>query len=111
MGREYEMVDLSNLDYKTGNVRYLTSGNYEEDILQVDYPHQFVLDLGWYDGIFIIYIIKDYNWSVPIIKYTVLNEDNLIEVLNEAIERITIETENAKDYYGGLWETEEYLFD
>lgn len=42
----------------------------KEDMFKVQYPDNFILDIGWYDGInkFIIYIIKDFDWDNPIQK-------------------------------------------
>ena len=53
-----------------------------EDLLQVEYANQIVLDLGWYpeldpNGFFIIYVIKNYNWDTPIISENAKSFDEL----------------------------------
>ncbi|MBP2114950.1 hypothetical protein [Paenibacillus silagei] len=42
----------------------------KEDMFKVNYPDNFILDIGWYNGInkFIIYIIKDFDWDKPIVR-------------------------------------------
>ena len=42
----------------------------KEDMLQVVYPQNYTLDVGWYSGIkkFIVFVVKDYNWEEPIVK-------------------------------------------
>lgn len=41
-----------------------------EDLLQVSYPNNFLLDVGWYpeyslDGSFTVQVIKDGEWGTP----------------------------------------------
>lgn len=64
--------------------------------------------MGWYDAInrYVIYIVKDFEWGVPVVKYSAETEDNIKTLLKEAIERIDYESKNGKTYYGGLWKTE-----
>ena len=42
----------------------------KEDMFQVEYPFDYVLDVGWYSGVnqFIIYVIKSCNWDKPIVE-------------------------------------------
>ncbi|GGG06043.1 hypothetical protein GCM10010912_58350 [Paenibacillus albidus] len=42
----------------------------KEDMFKVQYPDNFILDIGWYSGVnkFNIYIIKDFDWDNPIKK-------------------------------------------
>lgn len=45
--------------------------NLNEDLLQVDFAGKYLLDLGWYpesdpDGEFVILLLQDNNWSMPI---------------------------------------------
>ena len=43
-----------------------------EDMLQIVYANKYVIDVGWYSGVkkFIIYVIKDCDWEVPLVKNT-----------------------------------------
>lgn len=93
------MVCLSDVDFKIGIIKWLCE-SLEEDMLQVEYPNNFILDLGWYHDQYIIYIIKDYEWSVPVVKYSIKNESNLLDTLQMAIDRIILDSQNAKAYYG-----------
>ena len=58
-------------------------------MLQVVYPNNYVLDMGWYDAInrYVIYIVKDFEWGVPVVKYSAETEDNIKALLKEAIEK------------------------
>ncbi|WP_186578377.1 hypothetical protein [Aquibacillus kalidii] len=42
----------------------------KEDMFQVTYPKNLILDIGWYSGVekFIIFIVKDDDWENPIKK-------------------------------------------
>ncbi len=95
------------MDFLSGDVRWLEDYK-QEDMLQVVYPNNYVLDMGWYDAInrYVIYIVKDFEWGVPVVKYSAETEDNIKTLLKEAIERIDYESKNGKTYYGGLWKTE-----
>ena len=99
---------FSEFDFLSGDIRWVD--NYrQEDMLQVIYPNNYILDMGWYDGIekYVINIIKDSEWGVPVAKYTASTENNMKLLLQEAIEKIENESNNTKPYYGGLWQTEE----
>lgn len=56
-------IDLNKpLDYEDDGLK--------EDMFKVQYPDNFILDIGWYDGVnnFIIYVIKDFDWDNPVIR-------------------------------------------
>jgi hypothetical protein len=107
-------MKLSNIDFKSGEVVYndfhmdstlplkeqLMYLN--EDLMQVQYPKNFVLDIGWYHGMngrFVVRVIKDQEWDNPIlrketrsfnrleefIKFSSLFITNLIENLNQQV--------------------------
>ena len=102
-----EQVMFSDIDFLSGDVRWLDDCK-QEDMLLVVYPNNYVLDMGWYDAInrYVIYIIKDSEWRVPVVEYSAKTEDKIKELLKEAIEKIDYESKNSKAYYGGLWKTE-----
>lgn len=60
-----------------------------EDLFQVEYPKNYLLDVGWYEnydkGIFVIYIIKDCNWEVPISRTEYKNVNELYEGMQKCI--------------------------
>lgn len=96
---------FSDIDFLSGVIRFECYG-LEEDMLQVDYPNNYVLDVGWYGDKFIIYIIRDYEWGVPVVKYITDKANALIKLLKDAVARIEVESHTKKSYYGSLWETE-----
>lgn len=98
------------VNFKSGQIRFCSESMDDEDILQVAFPNNYILDLGWYgkNG-FILYIIRDMDWSVPLVEYHFLNEELAEGVLHLAIERIEKEIINSKPYYGSLWKTEKIV--
>ena len=64
-----------------------------EDMLQVEFPNNYLLDMGWYGksftlhGVFIIYIIKDFRWDNPIYKEEYRSVTELYEGMKLAIKR------------------------
>ena len=64
-----------------------------EDLLQVKYAQEYLLDVGWYpeyesEGEFIVQIIKKQNWKEPIYKKSSKDEEELIQNLKNAVEII-----------------------
>lgn len=95
------------IDFLSGDVCWLDTYR-QEDMLQVNYPNNYTLDMGWYEGLnkYVIYIIRDSEWGVPVAKYSAANEDDVAFLLQEAVEKINHESQNNISYYGKLWITE-----
>lgn len=51
------MQSWSRMDFGTGKIIFLDITQ-KEDMLQVEYPNGFLLDMGWYQDRYIISIIK-----------------------------------------------------
>ncbi|RED66125.1 hypothetical protein [Cohnella lupini] len=72
------------------DIKWLT-----EDMLQVKYPNNYIIDVGWYgksftlNGVFIIYIIKDQKWDNPVFKQDYRSVTELYEGMKITIQRIT----------------------
>lgn len=65
-----------------------------EDLLQVKYADNYLLDLGWYpeyevDGKFVVQLIKDKNWNTPRYKACCKSQKELIQILETAISFIS----------------------
>jgi hypothetical protein len=65
----------------------------KEDMFQVEYPNDYIIDLGWYSGIkqFIVYIIKDCNWEEPIEKIkcqTIEGLDNYVQLCIDKVREL-----------------------
>jgi len=95
------------IDFLSGEVHWLETCR-GEDMLMVVYPNNYILDMGWYEGInkYAIYIIKDNCWAVPVAKYSAENENDIALLLEEAVEKINDESQDSVPYYGKLWTTE-----
>lgn len=63
---------FENIDFKNGIVKHIDTdfSNLREDMLQVIYPHNILLYVGWYgtSNGFIVHLIKDEDWEKPLHK-------------------------------------------
>lgn len=62
----------SKMDFGTGEIIFLDITQ-KEDMLQVEYPNCFLLDMGWYQDRYIISIIQNFDWTHPVQQYDVGN--------------------------------------
>lgn len=97
------------VDFKSGEIRYCADNLNEEDILLVRYAQNVDLEFGWYAqaNCFVLQIIKDNEWSVPVVRYKIYGKEQIELALEAAVSRIENEFSREKTYYGGLWTTEE----
>lgn len=62
-----------------------------EDLLQVEYPNKYIIDLGWYPecdarGYFILNVIDNHNWEKSVMKKILAyNPDFICNALSEAV--------------------------
>lgn len=81
------------IDFRSGLVTHiendLSRENLREDLLQVVFPENYLLDVGWYGSVngFIVQIIRDGDWGNPVAK-TQQDVLNLQEAVMSAVERI-----------------------
>lgn len=61
----------------------------KEDMLQLAYK-EYIIDLGFYLNGFILYLIKDHNWDIPI-KKEHIQENEIINKLNKMCDEILSE--------------------
>ena len=57
----------------------------KEDMLQVEYPNGFLLDMGWYQDRYIIFIIQNFDWSHPVRQYETTETNQLPALLTVAV--------------------------
>lgn len=67
----------------------------DEDLLQVEFPDDVILDLGWYPafsrkGQFQVRVIRDFNWDAPIF-YAEVTQLAVLRTVLEAARRTAIE--------------------
>lgn len=65
----------------------------KEDLLQVSYYNDYLIDLGWYPefdqkGNFRVSVIKDYQWDNPILQKSCRDLNLLDEYVHECIKLI-----------------------
>ena len=54
------MQSWSRMDFGTGKIIFLDITQ-KEDMLQVEYPNCFLLDMGWYQDRYIISVIHNFD--------------------------------------------------
>ena len=89
-----ELIDtnpFANLDFEKGIVRHIETDfsqeSLREDLLQVIYPQDYLLDVGWFGTNFTVSIIKNEDWENPVTKEDA-NILDLRKVVVCAIEKI-----------------------
>ena len=85
------IYDDFNIDF-TKSIQTQTD-SLKEDLLQISFAENFVLDLGWYPennirGKFVLQIIKEYDWENPIYKKTINYSTDVYQKINDAINTI-----------------------
>lgn len=61
-----------------------------EDLLQVEYDDGYIIDLGWYpeldeNGCFVVYVIRNFEWLMPLFEKRAYTKNELKQILEEAI--------------------------
>ena len=79
------------MDFGTGEVIFLDVTQ-KEDMLQVEYPNCFLLDMGWYQDRYIISIVHNFDWAHPVRQYETAERDRLPALLTEAVRLVEEES-------------------
>lgn len=84
----------SKIDFDTGKVIFLDAMR-KEDMLQVEYPNCFLLDMGWYQDRYIISVIHNFDWANPVQQYETTETNQLPKLLTEAVRLVEKESQSA----------------
>ena len=84
----------SKMDFGTGEIIFLDITQ-KEDMLQVEYPNCFLLDMGWYQDRYIISIIQNFDWTHPVQQYETAERNQLPKLLTEAVRLVEKESQSA----------------
>ena len=82
------------MDFGTGKIIFLDITQ-KEDMLQVEYPNGFLLDMGWYQDRYIISVIHNFDWANPVQQYETTETNQLPELLTEAVRLVEKESQSA----------------
>ena len=82
------------VNFGTGKVIFLDDTR-KEDMLQVEYPNGFLLDMGWYQDRYIISIIQNFEWTHPVQQYETAERNQLPTLLTEAVRLVEKESRSA----------------
>ena len=88
------MQVCSKMDFDTGKVIFLDATR-KEDMLQVEYPNCFLLDMGWYQDRYIISVIHNFDWANPVQQYETTETNQLPKLLTEAVRLVEKESQSA----------------
>ena len=88
------MQSWSRMDFGTGKIIFLDITQ-KEDMLQVEYPNGFLLDMGWYQDRYIISIIQNFDWTHPVRQYETSETNQLPALLTEAVRLVEKESQSA----------------
>ena len=83
-----------NVGFGTGKVIFLDVTR-KEDMLQVEYPNCFLLDMGWYQDRYIISVIHNFDWANPVQQYETTETNQLPKLLTEAVRLVEKESQSA----------------
>ena len=78
------MAEWNKVDFGIGKVTFLDVTR-KEDMLQVEYPNCFLLDMGWYQDRYIVFIIRNFDWDHPVKQYETPERNQLPVLLAEAV--------------------------
>ena len=84
----------SKIDFGTGKVIFLDATR-KEDMLQVEYPNCFLLDMGWYQDRYIISVIHNFDWAHPVQLHETTETNQLPTLLTEAVRLVEKESQSA----------------
>ena len=84
----------SKMDFDTGKVIFLDATR-KEDMLQVEYPNCYLLDMGWYQDRYIISVIHNFDWAHPVQQYETTETNQLPTLLTEAVRLVEKESQSA----------------
>ena len=84
----------SKIDFDTGKVIFLDATR-KEDMLQVEYPNCFLLDMGWYQDRYIISVIHNFDWTHPVQQNETTERNQLPKLLTEAVRLVEKESQSA----------------
>ena len=84
----------SKMDFDTGKVIFLDATR-KEDMLQVEYPNCFLLDMGWYQDRYIISVIHNFDWASPVQQYETTETNQLPKLLTEGVRLVEKESQSA----------------
>lgn len=84
------VVTFDDFPIKEGQSLEVYIDDLKEDMLQVEFPEGYILDVGWrpsfeIDGKFHVVLIKDDDWSSPIYSGSAENLVELKENINKAL--------------------------
>ena len=82
------------VDFGTGKIIFLDITQ-KEDMLQVEYPNGFLLDMGWYQDRYIISVIHNFDWANSVQQYETTETNQLPALLMEAVYLVEKESRSA----------------
>jgi hypothetical protein len=88
MGKWIRYISFEDVDFQNGEVERIES--FGEDMLEIQYPNDYMIDVGFNENInsFVITIIKNNDWINLIKEFKAKSDTELKRKLREAIQWI-----------------------
>ena len=92
----------SKVNFGSGKITFLDEIQ-KEDMLQVEYPNQLLLDMGWYRTKYLIQIVQNDDWEHPIKQYRTKEKQQIQVLLGKAVQYMeqVVKLETEMEVYGG----------
>lgn len=94
MFKEYDfspgIIRFNNYDICSNEELNDDNINLTEDMLQVEFKNDIILDAGWYSGLesFIVFVIQQCNWENPLLRLEAHSYKELKDSLDNAMDLI-----------------------
>lgn len=83
-------ITFNNYDISPNDELIAENNNLTEDMLQVEFKNDLVLDVGWYSGIycFLVFVIQKRDWENPLLRLEAYSYLELESSLSRAMDLI-----------------------
>lgn len=78
----------NNIDFSPGIIRFASKDMHVEDVLQVEFPNDVLLDIGWYIDSYRALVVKGQDWDRPIADRNLgatLTSANIADVIHMVV--------------------------
>jgi len=92
MLKELQENFWNQFDASGGIVKY-SDTVLKEDMLQAEYPENLLLDAGYYQDRFKIYLIAEYDWEHPLAVYECHTPDEMLKLMQMTVRKFCFKKE------------------
>ena len=84
------VIIFNNYDISVNEELNEENSSLTEDMLQVEFKNDIILDVGWYSATkcFVVFVIKQYDWEKPMLRLEAYTYEDLENSLDRAMSLI-----------------------